>query len=103
MLLRVKPVDKDKETYIVDTNVADTIAYEETARRRKWGSIQDNPATATAFLAWRAAARQGFDPGIFEDFCDAVASIEPEDDTEKKSTPTEIGPSSLQAFPSQQE
>ena len=70
MRIIVYPVQGEKFT--VSTILADQVAFENTARARQWGSIQESPMRAGAFLSWKAATRIGKFEGTFEEWCDSV-------------------------------
>ena len=79
MRIIVYPVQGEK--YTVSTILADQVAFENTARARQWGSIQESPMRAGAFLSWKAATRIGKFEGTFEEWCDNVydATIDTKD------------------------
>lgn len=61
---------EDGTTTSVRVTMADSVAYERTARNRGWGGITDptSQVTATCFLIWHALNRTGQFTGTFEEF-----------------------------------
>lgn len=51
-----------------DSTSADYMRYEQTAKRHKWGSMQDNPAIWEIFVGWCALVRTGQYGGTWEQF-----------------------------------
>lgn len=92
MKIIVYPVQGEKFT--VSTILSDQVAYENTARTRQWGSIQESPMRAAAFLSWKAAVRTGKFESTFEDWCDSVydATIDTQDFLGGDTTPTQTEP-----------
>lgn len=92
MKIIVYPVQGEKFT--VSTILADQVAFENTARTRQWGSIQESPMRAAAFLSWKAAVRTNKFEGTFEDWCDNVydATIDTTDFLGGDTTPTKPEP-----------
>ncbi len=92
MKIIVYPVQGEKFT--VSTILADQVAFENTARVRQWGTLQESPMRAAAFLSWKAATRTGKFEGTFEDWCDSVydATIDTKDFLGGDTTPTKPEP-----------
>lgn len=57
--------------------LADMIRYSDTSRRHKWGTMEEDPIRAGAFMAYAAMTRTGlWDPAKgFDEFTDAVAMV----------------------------
>lgn len=74
----------DREAFIVDTRPIDNVRFEDTARRHKWGSVQDVPMKYMYFTAYAACTRSGeFDPAKgFEAFLDVLVDVDPEADSD---------------------
>lgn len=91
MKIIVYPVQGEKFT--VSTILSDQVAFENTARVRQWGTLQESPMRAAAFLSWKAAVRTGKFEGTFEDWCDSVydATIDTKDFLGGDTTPTQMG------------
>lgn len=51
-----------------DSTSADYMRYEQTAKRHKWGSMQENPAIWEIFVGWCALVRTGQYSGSWESF-----------------------------------
>lgn len=61
----------------IKTNIADQMLYAKKARMEKWGSIAEDPLTATIFLGWAALHRLGkYDKG-FNEFVNEAAAVQP--------------------------
>lgn len=68
----------DGTTFTTRPVLRDTVAYETTARKHRWGTIGDNFATAQAFIIWHALKRTEQIPaGLnYDAWLDGVDSIE---------------------------
>lgn len=49
----------DREPLIIDTRPIDNVRFEDTARKHKWGTIQEAPMRYMYFLAYAACTRTG--------------------------------------------
>ena len=64
------------------TTTADRMKLADTARRQKWGTLQDDPDRSLTFLAYAAMCRAGHFTGSWNDFinaCEVVAGTDTED------------------------
>ena len=80
-----------RERFTVATRPVDNIRFEDTARKHKWGAVQDSPMRYLYFLAYAACTRTGeWDAQSgFDAFMAALVDVSPDEDTE---TPTPPGP-----------
>lgn len=78
------------ETIEVKPSLADAVAYETTARRRKWGGIEDptSQMTVATFLIWKALTRTNKYSGTLDDFLNEDLDLlsTPNDEAEDVST-----------------
>ena len=75
--------------------LADMIRYSDTARRHKWGGMEDDPVRAGAFMAYAAMTRTGSYPADkgFDKFTADVAMVMADfgDAVDPTQTPTPAG------------
>lgn len=72
-ILEVELVNGDKFT--VHPVMLDSVAAERTARVRKWGTVNEARLEYTAFIAFKAAEREGKFEGDYDAFLAQVAGI----------------------------
>lgn len=83
--IKLKFVDGTEQ--VVTTNLVDQIAWEDTARARRWPI--DSPIRGGAFISWTALVRQELHEGPFEEFIKTVESLnEVEEEDEGTDSPT---------------
>lgn len=70
----IKMIDGTEHTGVVIVT-ADRMKLAETARRHKWGTLQDDPDRSITFLAWHALVRRGQFTGTFADFVDQSETV----------------------------
>ena len=80
--LRVVLHEDDDAAVEVQTTNADLVLAERTARKHKWGTIQESPLTYQTFMSWAALRRHKLidDTVTYEAFEGSCASIEIVDD-----------------------
>lgn len=81
IIIDVAMIDGTEHTGVVVTT-ADRMKLAATARRHKWGTLQDDPDRSITFLAWAALTRRGVFSGTWDDFVnqsETVTSPEAED------------------------
>jgi len=94
MLLTVT-LDRLDDPLVVRTRPADNILYEETARRHRWGKLDENPMRYLYFLAFAACCRLGHADRAagFDAFVDELVDVDLDDEEEDAGDrPTRPGP-----------
>jgi hypothetical protein len=81
----------DGTTFVVRITNREFIAWDMTAPKRKWPSLQDAPFLGATFLAHRAAVREGLTTLTWDQWQDQVDLLEnlPEDEDEDVVRPTQ--------------
>jgi hypothetical protein len=82
-----------REPFDVETRPIDNVRYEDTARRKKWGVLQENPMRYLYFLAFAASQRIDAWPkeSGFDAYLEQLVDVQPEDE-DGAETPTPPGP-----------
>lgn len=72
----------DREAWVVDTRPIDNVRFEDTARKHRWGTVQDSPMRYMYFLAYAASTRNGHFPVSkgFDAFLDELVDVDAEDE-----------------------
>ena len=96
---QIRVTNAEGDTYVVQTQNADLVAYDVTAYKHKWPPMKDAPFLWLTFLAWHASRRLGRIPSdqTYEQFRDTVLSVDSPDgdDQDGEVGPTGPGPGSV--------
>lgn len=74
IIIDVAMLDGAEHTGVVVTT-ADRMQLAATARRHKWGTLQDDPDRSLTFLAWCALRRLGHFTGSWDDFVNQSETV----------------------------
>lgn len=75
VILDVLMIDGTEHNDVVIV-AADRLRYADTARRHKWGKIEDDADRAQMFWAWCALTRTGAYSGTWEQFTQDLETVE---------------------------
>lgn len=74
IIIDARMLDGTEHTGVIVTT-ADRMKLAATARRHKWGTLQDDPDRSITFLAWAALSRNGLYPRDFDTFVNESETI----------------------------
>lgn len=66
----------------ITVTTSDRMKLANTARRHKWGTLQDDPDRSITFLAYAALSRLGLFSGSWDDFVNASETVTAPDEAE---------------------
>jgi hypothetical protein len=90
---RTRATLSDGSSFVVRITNRERLAWDRTAPRKKWGTVQEVPFLASTFMAYCAAKREGLTALTFDQFSDVCEDLEDlEEDESDVARPTRKGP-----------